>query len=618
MNPLPGLLTPLSTFAGRTFATLAFVVCVLGITTASVQLAIAWDAQLKAAERNQQAVARALANGVRGFLALIETQAQALATWPWDTSLANTAVARDELKRLLKLNPALDEATLIRNDGSPVVTVSRMAPDLIHSPGDSATPIQPITGYSSVTFSSMGRPVTRLTVRGATGSSHYLRVQINLSFVADVISRVSQDFMGVAYVVDGTGRLVAHTEANAPLVRLDYRHHAPVDAALSSEPDARPVGTLPAMTRSAPSSRLAPDGDAYTSSAPVGNTGFWALIEQPSGEVLQPVMQLLVTGVVVLFLALAGGLWAAVHVARRLAAPVSTLRHGASRIAAGELDTRLDIRTGDELEALGNEFNRMAGQLEDYTHRLEEKVAAKTAELERANRHKSEFVANMSHELRTPLNSIIGFSDVLRSEMFGPLNDKQKEYATDINESGVHLLALINDVLDLAKVEAGKLEIQKRPFSLKATIEVVMQLVRGQCAESGVTIRFDAAPGVDEVMGDERRIKQVLINLVSNAIKFSSKGGEVVIATASAPGESIVSISDHGPGIDRKDQAAIFDAFTQLKPAYAPKQEGTGLGLTLVKQFVELHGGQVWLDSEPGHGARFSFSLPHETGSLIA
>lgn len=611
-----GIATTLSTFSGRIFSTLAAVVCVLALITVGVQLAVSWDAQLKAAERNQQALARALADGVQGFLDLIETQAQGLANWPWETSLADADIARDELKRLLKLNRALDEAMLLRADGTPLVTVSRMAPDQIHAPGTTASLGSLAVGYSKVNFNAMGRPVTQLTVRGRGAARHHVRVQINLSFVADVISRLGKDFTGVAYVVDASGRLVAHTEANAPLVRLDYRNHAPVDAALgSAAADAAPGGVPSVMVRSAPTSRLARGGEAYTSSSAVGKTGFFALIEQPRDEVLRPVVQLLATGIVVLIMVLAGGLWASVHVARRLAAPVQTLRSGAARIAEGQLDTRLDIRTGDELEELGNEFNRMAGQLEDYTDRLEEKVAAKTAELERANRHKSEFVANMSHELRTPLNSIIGFSDVLRSEMFGPLNEKQKEYASDINESGVHLLALINDVLDLSKVEAGKMDIEKRPFSLKSTVEVVMQLVRGQCAESGVTIRFDAAPDVDVAVGDERRIKQVLINLVSNAIKFSHKGGEVVIATASAPGEVIVSISDRGPGIDAKDQAAIFDAFTQLKPAYAPKNEGTGLGLTLVKQLVGLHGGRVWLDSEPGQGARFSFALPHQTES---
>jgi signal transduction histidine kinase len=617
MNLLRGLLIPLSTFAGRIFSTVALVVCMLTAITVGIQLAIAWDAQLKAAERNQYAAASALSDGVLGFLTLIETQAQGLAGWPWETSLADATTARDELKRLLKLNPALDEAVLLRADGTSVVRVSRLRPDEFQPAdgskgmsGDAALRL----GYSPVTFSSMGRPVTELTVRSAGTGKHHLRVQVNLSFVADVITRMGRDFKGVAYVVDGTGRLVAHTEANAPLVRLDYRNHVPVAAALDSAKISAPASPpVPVMLKSTRTSRLASSGEAYTSFAPVGTTGFWAFIEQPKEDVLRPVMQLLVAGLGVLFVVLAVGLWVAMHVARRLAAPVRTLQEGAARIGGGELSTRIDIRTGDELQVLGAEFNRMAGQLEDYTHHLEEKVAAKTVELERANRHKSEFVANMSHELRTPLNSIIGFSDVMRSEMFGPLNDKQKEYASDINESGVHLLALINDILDLSKVEAGKMEIDKRPFSLKGTIEVVMQLVRGQCAESGVRIQFNPAPDVDVVVGDERRIKQVLINLVSNAIKFSHQGGEVVITTSAGQGEVIVSVIDRGAGIDAKDHGSIFEAFTQLKPVYAPKNEGTGLGLTLVKQLVQLHGGRVWIESELGQGASFSFALPHES-----
>lgn len=605
----------LKTFGGRIFAAVSLVL--LGLITAvfALQLHESRSAQLHAAQRNQLQAARALAESVRSFLGLLEGQAGILAAWPWDSGLLDERVAREELKRLLKLNSALDLVELVRADGSLIARASRMERDALG--GDRLTvPVSAefskAIAYEPVAFNSLGRPTTTLIATSAK-RTHAVRMHVNLSFVSDALARFGTGFPGVAYVVDRSGTLVAHTEANAPLARLDLSAHPPI-IALKQQSDAAP-DMAQSMIRSTGTSRSAPGKPVYSAFAPVGQSGFWALVEQPESDVLFQVRELLWNGLLIVAIALVVGLAAALFLARRLAAPVRSLQAGASRIGQGHLETRLQIETGDELEDLGGEFNRMAAKLEQYTHGLEEMVAAKTAELERANRHKSEFVANMSHELRTPLNSIIGFSDVLRSEMFGPLNEKQKEHAGDINESGIHLLALINDVLDLAKVEAGKMEIEKRAFSLNYTVELVMQLVRGQCAESEVTIRFVRAPDVDTVKGDERRIKQVLINLVSNAIKFSNKGGEVVISTASAPGEVIVSISDNGPGIAAKDQAAIFDAFTQLKPAYAPKHEGTGLGLTLVKQLVELHGGRVWLESSPGAGARFSFALPHQAES---
>ena len=230
-------------------------------------------------------------------------------------------------------------------------------------------------------------------------------------------------------------------------------------------------------------------------------------------------------------------------------------------------------------------------------------------ELEAASRHKSEFLASMSHELRTPLNAIIGFSQVLREEMFGPVNEKQAEYLDDIVSSGNHLLSLINDVLDLSKVEAGQVELEVGPFSLREALERGVVMVRERATEDGVQVELSAGPEVDVVEGDERRIKQVIFNLLSNAVKFTPTGGEVDVSAMRVNGEVRVSVADTGPGIAPEDHERIFEEFQQTD-AGLEQLEGTGLGLALSKRLVELHGGRIWLESELGKGSTFVFTLP--------
>jgi GAF domain-containing protein len=242
--------------------------------------------------------------------------------------------------------------------------------------------------------------------------------------------------------------------------------------------------------------------------------------------------------------------------------------------------------------------------------RLFRELDAKSHQLEAASRHKSEFLANMSHELRTPLNAIIGFSEVLSERMFGDVNEKQAEYLQDILASGRHLLSLINDILDLSKVEAGRLELELASFDLPASLENAMILVRERATRHGITLEVAVDAGVGEVVGDERKIRQILLNLLSNAVKFTPEGGRVGVTATAAEDVITIAVSDTGVGIAPEDQAAIFEEFRQVGSTDARKQEGTGLGLTLAKKFVELHGGRIWVQSQVGQGSTFTFTLP--------
>ena len=281
-----------------------------------------------------------------------------------------------------------------------------------------------------------------------------------------------------------------------------------------------------------------------------------------------------------------------------LIGPIQRIDHRLAAIASGDFSGHVDVINRDELGALAVNVNRMNDELQ----RLYK-------ELEAASKHKSEFLANMSHELRTPLNAIIGFSQVLREGISGEINAKQQEYLDDILTSANHLLALINDVLDLSKVEAGHVDLQVAPFSLQDALERGVSMVRERATTDGVQVTLHANGGLDVVTGDERRIRQVIFNLLSNAVKFTPSGGLVDVAAAQANGEVRVSVTDTGPGIAAEDLDRIFEEFQQTE-AGARHQEGTGLGLALSKCFVEMHGGRIWCDSEIGRGSTFVFTLP--------
>lgn len=288
-------------------------------------------------------------------------------------------------------------------------------------------------------------------------------------------------------------------------------------------------------------------------------------------------------------------------ISRSLIDPVKRMEELLRQIGAGDFTQRIEVANRDELGRLAADLNRMS-----------EELGRLYSELKAANQHKSEFLASMSHELRTPLNAIIGFSEVLKERMFGELNAKQAEYIEDIHASGRHLHSLINDVLDLSKVEAGRMELEITRFDLPLTIENALTLIRERAGRHRIALHLDVDVSLGEFGGDERKIRQILLNLLSNAVKFTPEGGRIEVHAMPVDVGVEIAVSDTGIGIAQADQEAIFEEFRQVGSDRTRKQEGTGLGLTLARKFVELHGGRIRVASELGTGSTFTFTLTEQ------
>jgi signal transduction histidine kinase len=285
-------------------------------------------------------------------------------------------------------------------------------------------------------------------------------------------------------------------------------------------------------------------------------------------------------------------------ISRSVIDPVHIIHHGLNRIAAGDFTQRIDVPNRDELGALAAHVNSTCEELQQLYQSLEE-----------ASRHKSQFLANMSHELRTPLNAILGFSELLLDGIYGDPPQKMRSPVERIQRNGRHLLGLINDVLDLSKIEAGQLRLSLADYSVEELVSGVYTSVESLAAEKNLSLRIAVPPGLPPARGDERRLAQALFNLVGNAIKFTD-AGEVWIDVETKGDSYIFSVRDTGPGVDEADQTKIFQEFQQVDNSITKTKGGAGLGLAIVKRIVEMHGGRIWIESRIGHGATFSFLVP--------
>jgi signal transduction histidine kinase len=602
-------------------AIVATLVAAAVVSVGLTELYFSYQDSKKALARVERDKASSAATSIEQFVQEILRELDAVAQPPIAKGTAGLAERNQDFHRLLEREKFVSQLSYLDSIGKEQVRTSPLEIDRIGTGINLSTSVKFIRARAQhrylgrVYFQDGSRPHMTISVAEGAPGRGVVVAEIDLSSVSQVIDRARVGTTGYAYAVDSRGVLVTHPDTNLVLRHTSFASLPQVRTALragtKASADAATIGRNQHGTKVL---------SAFRTIEPLGWRVF---VEEPLSEAFAPLKSAIWRTALLLVAFLLLAVATSVLLARRLVRPIESIQAAAAKIGSGSLNQRIEIPSNDELGALAEEFNRMAARLRESYSGLEQKVEERTRELasalsqldeksrelEAASRHKSEFLANMSHELRTPLNAIIGFSQVLAEKLFGEINEKQEEYLEDILTSANHLLALINDILDLSKVESGQVELEVAPFSLREALERGVVMVRERAQKDGVEIALAANSGVDVVTGDERRIRQVIFNLLSNAVKFTPAGGAVDVRATQVDGEVRVSVTDTGPGIAADDHERIFEQFQQTE-AGVEQREGTGLGLALSKRLVELHGGRIWVDSEPGKGSTFVFTLP--------
>ncbi|MDO8534102.1 MAG: response regulator [Xanthobacteraceae bacterium] len=522
--------------------------------------------------------------------------------------------------RLLRAVPAIAEIRHFDATGKEQLLVSRLTPDAVSSGKDfSRAPgfMEAKSGrtyFSAVYFRDEPEPYMTIALPSGDSAVEVTAAEVSLKAIWDIVSRLSLSQADYAYVVDSRGHLIAHPDASLVMKNRGRSILDRVAASASPEEDLVTSG------------KGLEGGQVLIAYASVGSLGWLVFLEQPLAEAFAPLQDTVIRSAVILCLGLLASLFASILLARRMVAPIRRLQEGAALIGKGELGHRITIRTGDELEALAAEFNRTAAQLQNMYQGLEEKVAlrtreidAKSRELAAANPLKSQFLANMSHELRTPLNAIIGVTEMLQEDARDLKREDELEPLDRVLRAARHLLALINDILDLSKIEAGKMDLHLESFALAPLIADVASTIGTLATKNGNRLEVDCPAGIGTMHADQTRIRQALLNLASNANKFTERG--LVTIAAQRRNEDgrewvTIAVTDTGIGLTPEQMGRLFQDFVQADASTTRKYGGTGLGLAISRRFCQMMGGDITVESEPGRGSTFTIRLPAEVGAL--
>jgi signal transduction histidine kinase len=573
----------------------------------------------------QREAANIAALKIQMFIHDIETAMKAATKYQNTGSQELTADYEFELKKLFYLAPAITEAAVVSVDGIARAHISRSravtAEAKRNFSGSAAfqTALQGQSYFGPVYFVRESEPYITVALpleRYAGRVVGVLQAEVNLKYVWEVISAIKQGTAGYAYAVTRAGDLIAHPDMS---VVLQHRNVAQLNQVKAAFQPALGVTQAKAVVADNLS------GDKVFSSYALIPTLDWAVIvEQPVGEAYEPLYGSMLRTSSLVLVGLVVALLASLFVARRVLGPLELLRKGTERIGGGDLDFRLNIKSGDEIEVLADEFNKMTEHLSEAYTGLERKVAERTKaltvvneKLDEANKHKSQFLANVNHELRTPVSAIIGYARLVQRETEGQISALQRENLQDLLHNAERLLNQIDSLLDFAKIEAGKLEVRVEPLEVDEVIQGAISTIESTLNGGSVRIVREIAPGISALNTDREKLRQIILNLLGNAVKFTERG-EIKISACQQNGSLKLVVSDTGIGIEKKDLDQIFEKFHQGDLSATKKYRGTGLGLAIVKRFVELLGGEVAVESEVGKGSVFTVTLPLDRGDSVS
>ncbi|WP_407113127.1 ATP-binding protein [Bradyrhizobium sp. LMG 9283] len=580
--------------------------------------------QLLAATQREQAASAAIQIGQ--FIGQIENQIRWLARLP--PELSSNEDERLNAIRLLRLSPAIAEIAELDAQGREQVRVSRRVADKVGSNADlSNSPAfrganDSRAYYGPVYFFGDTEPFMTLATRGTGRAPDVIVAEVNLRFIWDLVAGIRVGNTGKAYVVDRMGVLIAHPDLWRALQRSDLSSHAEIRAALDGV--GPPSGGL--VRKDLSGQRV------LSTYATVPSLGWLVFVELPLTEAYAPIYASIGRSTFLLVILLVCAVLVSLVLSRRMTVPIQMLTQGAKRIGSGDLGQRLAIKTGDELEALGDQFNLMAAHLRESYATLERKVAERTSELEKArdqalaehdaaerarsaavaaNETKSRFLAVVSHELRTPLNGVMGVLQLLDD---GRLSEVQRRHLATAAASGETLIALVDAVLEYARLEASTEILETRDFRPDQLIEAAADLMRPQARGKGLTFDLACDATVNTAAhGDPVRLNRILLNLIGNAIKFTPSGWICVNAVADRRDDHIllhITVRDTGIGIAPELHERIFEDFVQADDSIARRFGGTGLGLAIARRLTRLMHGELTVESAPGAGSAFTLEVP--------
>nr|WP_249808917.1 hybrid sensor histidine kinase/response regulator [Bradyrhizobium sp. 174] len=620
MRPPPGRL-----FRKYLYSIVALAFAALAINTGfDVWFSYREQKQLLAATQREQAASAAVQIGQ--FIGQIENQIRWLSRLP--PELSTNEDQRLNAIRLLRLSPAIADIAELDAQGREQVRVSRRVADRIGSKTDLSAS-QAFRGanesrayYGPVYFLGDTEPFMTLATRGTGLAPDVIVAEVNLRFIWDLVAGIRVGNTGKAYVVDRMGILIAHPDLWRALRRSDLSGHPDVRAALDGI--GPPSGGLVKEDLS---------GQRVLSTyATVPSLGWLVFVELPLTEAYAPIYASIGRSTFLLVILLACAVLVSLFLSRRMTVPIQILTQGARRIGSGDLSLRLAIKTGDELEALGDQFNRMAAHLRESYATLERKVIERTSELEKtrdqtlaehdaaerarsaavaANETKSRFLAVVSHELRTPLNGVMGVLQLLDD---GGLGEAQRRHLTTAAASGETLIALVDGILEYARLEASAETLETRDFRLDQLIETAADLMRPQASHKGLSFDLACDATVNTSgHGDPVRLNRILLNLIGNAIKFTPRGGIGLSAAAEGHDDHVllrITVRDTGIGIAADMHERVFEDFVQADDSIARRFGGTGLGLAIARRLTRLMRGELTVASTPGRGSSFMLEVP--------